>query len=62
MALADLVLLAVSAAMLASGLWDWALGHPTRIRWHAIAGVLLAAMLVIHTVRRRRQLVGSQVS
>jgi hypothetical protein len=60
MAAADLVLLTVTAAMFASGLWDW-LAAPTQIRWHAITGVVLAALLLVHTVRRRRRLLSSQV-
>lgn len=32
LALADLLLAAVSAAMLVSGIWDLAAGHPTRIQ------------------------------
>src|SRR5438309_1033881 len=34
MALADLCLVVLTTAMLVSGVVDWALGHPTRIRWH----------------------------
>lgn len=56
LALADAVLTALTALMLASGLWDWADGHPTRIRWHAISGVVLAGFLVVHTFRRRTRL------
>ena len=61
LAAADLVLLAVAAVMLASGLWDWLAGHPTRIRWHAISGVVLAGWLVLHTLRRRRRLLSSRI-
>ena len=61
MAAADLVLLTVTAAMFASGLWDWLAAQPTQIRWHAITGVVLAALLVVHTVRRRRRLLSSRV-
>jgi len=53
LAWADLCLALLTVVMLASGLVDWALGHPTRIRWHAISGVLLAAALLVHTARRR---------
>jgi hypothetical protein len=56
LALADLLLAAVTAGMLVSGFWDWRAGHPTRIRWHAITGILLAILLLAHTVRRRRRL------
>ena len=38
LALADALLAAMTAGMLASGFWDWSAGHPTRIRWHAISG------------------------
>jgi hypothetical protein len=61
LAMADMILLLVTAAMLASGVWDWVLGHPTRVRWHAISGVLLAAYLVVHTLRRRTRIRRSQV-
>jgi hypothetical protein len=61
MVLADLILLTVTTGMLASGFWDWLAGHPTSIRWHAISGVVLAALLVVHTLRRRRRLLSSQV-
>jgi hypothetical protein len=59
--LADTALALLTAAMLASGLWDWLGGHPTRIRWHAVTGVLLAGFLVVHTVRRRGRLRRSTV-
>jgi hypothetical protein len=61
LAIADALLFVVTAGMLASGLWDWAIGHPTRIRWHAVTGVLLVAYLVVHTLRRRTRLRRSQV-
>ena len=61
LALADLFLLVMTAAMLASGLWDWSLGHPTRVRYHAITGVVLAFVLLVHTWRRRRRLRSSRV-
>ena len=61
LAAADLLLLALTTAMLASGLWDWLAPHHTRIRWHAISGVLLAGLLLVHTVRRRRRLLTSNV-
>lgn len=61
LALADALLTALTAAMFASGLYDWLAGHPTRIRWHALTGVALTGFLVVHTVRRRRRLRGSGV-
>jgi hypothetical protein len=61
LALADALLAVISAGMLASGLRDWADGHPTRIRWHAITGVALTALLVVHTVRRRARIRRSKV-
>jgi hypothetical protein len=61
LALSDALLLVLTVGMLASGLWDWLDGHPTRIRWHAITGVLLAGYLLVHTVRRRRRLRASRV-
>lgn len=61
MALADALLAALTVAMLASGLYDWLAGHPTRIRWHALTGVTLAAFLLVHTVRRRKRLRRSAV-
>ena len=61
LAAADLILTVLTIAMLASGLWDWLTGHPTRIRWHAITGVVLAGFLLVHTVRRRSRLRTSRV-
>jgi hypothetical protein len=61
LALADLLLALVTVGMLVSGFWDWFAGHPTKIRWHAITGVVLAILLVAHTVRRRRRLRRSTV-
>jgi hypothetical protein len=61
LAVADAILFLLTAAMLASGLWDLAIGHPTRIRWHAITGVALTACLVVHTLRRRSRLRRSQI-
>lgn len=61
LAAADALLFVVTAGMLASGLWDLTTGHPTRIRWHAITGVVLVAYLVVHTLRRRTRLRRSQV-
>jgi hypothetical protein len=62
LAWADLFLAGLSTAMLASGFWDWSLGHPTRIRWHAVTGFALAALLLTHTFRRRRRLRVSRVT
>ncbi|MEO9181407.1 MAG: hypothetical protein ABI298_07130, partial [Acidimicrobiales bacterium] len=62
LALSDALLLSLTGAMLASGFVDLALGHPTRIRWHAIFGVVLAVYLVIHTIRRRSRLKSSKIS
>ena len=61
MAITDAVLTVLTLGMLASGLWDWAEGQPTRIRWHAITGVLLAGFLIVHTLRRRTRLRRSTV-
>ena len=61
LALADALLAAVTAGMLASGFWDWSAGHPTKIRWHAITGVVLAILLLVHTARRRSRLRRSKV-
>lgn len=61
LALADAALTALTLVMLGSGLEDWRMGHPTRIRWHAITGVLLAALLLVHTLRRRARLRSSRV-
>ena len=61
LALADLLLAVITVGMLASGFWDWFAGRPTKIRWHAIAGVLLAILLVAHTIRRRSRLRRSAV-
>ena len=56
LAFADAALFVLTVAMLTSGIWDLALGHPTRVRWHAITGVLLVLFLLAHTLRRRRRL------
>ena len=61
LALADALLAAVSTGMLISGFWDWFAGHPTKIRWHAITGVVLAILLLVHTVRRWSRLRRSKV-
>lgn len=61
LAVTDAALTLLTVAMLASGMWDWLAGHPTRIRWHAITGVLLAGFLLVHTVRRRGRLRASAV-
>jgi hypothetical protein len=61
LALADTLLTALTVAMLVSGFWDWFAGHPTRIRWHALTGVALTVVLVVHTVRRRSRLRRSKV-
>jgi hypothetical protein len=61
LAVADALLVAVTLAMLISGFWDWSLGHPTRIRWHAISGLVLSGFLLVHTLRRRKRLRSSRV-
>ena len=61
LALSDAALAALTVAMFASGIWDWATGRPTKIRWHAITGVILAGYLLVHTVRRWRRLRSSTV-
>ena len=61
LAVADALLVTVTLAMLVSGFWDWSLGHPTRIRWHAISGLVLSGFLLVHTLRRRKRLRSSQV-
>jgi len=61
MALADTTLLVLTLAMLLSGFVDVGLGHPTRIRWHAISGVVLTVLLVVHTLRRRHRLTSSAI-
>ena len=61
LALADALLAAITVGMLVSGFWDWLAGHPTRIRWHALTGVALGVLLLIHTVRRSSRLRRSRV-
>lgn len=50
-----LLLAVLVLAVTVSGLWDWLAG-PTTIRYHAISGVLLIAVLAWHTWTRRRTL------
>jgi hypothetical protein len=59
--LADALLAVLTIAMLVSGFWDWSIGHPTRIRWHAVTGVVLAGLLLVHTIGRRSRLRSSNV-
>ena len=59
--MADLALVLFTAGMLASGFWDWALGHPTRIRYHALVGVGLAIFLLVHSATRWKRLRKSSV-
>lgn len=51
-----LVLLLLAVAVTVSGLWDW-LGVPTKIRYHAITGVVLIGVATWHAWTRRRALV-----
>jgi hypothetical protein len=51
----------LTVGMLASGLWDWSIGHPTRIRYHALLGIGLAILLVTHSVTRWKRLRRSHV-
>jgi len=51
-----LALFALAVAVTVSGLWDW-LGVPTRIRYHAITGVILIGLATWHAWTRRRALV-----
>ena len=61
LAIADALLAVLTLGMLVSGFWDWAIGHPTRVRWHAITGFVLLAYLCVHTINRRQRLRYSQV-
>jgi hypothetical protein len=61
LALADALLAMITVGMLVSGFWDWFAGHPTKIRWHAVTGVVLAILLLIHTARRWPRLRRSKV-
>jgi hypothetical protein len=61
LALSDMVLTILTAAMVVSGFWDWIAGHPTKIRWHVITGVALTVYALVHTVRRRKRLRSSKV-
>ncbi len=56
LAVADLMLALLTVGMLVSGLWDWSIGHPTRIRYHALLGIGLAILLVTHSVTRWKRL------
>jgi hypothetical protein len=61
LAIADGFLFAISSAMLVSGFWDLLAPHHTKIRWHAITGVVLVVFLVVHTLRRWKRLRFSQI-
>ncbi len=61
LAVADMLLTVITAGMLVSGFWDWFAGRPTKIRWHAITGVVLAVLLLSHTIRRWSRLRRSKV-
>ena len=61
LALADGFLFALSSAMLFSGFWDLWAPHHTKIRWHAVTGVVLTIFLTVHTLRRWRRLRFSQI-
>ncbi len=61
LALADGILFVMTMAMLLSGFWDLWAPHHTKIRWHAITGVVLTVYLAVHTVRRWRRLRFSQI-
>lgn len=59
----DLILVAITVNVLASGIADWNRGAPTPLpfprpfsRWHLDAGLLLVAYLVGHVIRRRARL------
>lgn len=61
LALADGLLFIMTLAMLVSGFWDLWAPHRTKIRWHAITGVVLTIYLLVHTVRRWKRLRFSQI-
>jgi len=61
LALADGILFIITLAMLFSGFWDLWAPHHTKIRWHAITGVVLTIYLVVHSVRRWKRLRFSQI-
>jgi hypothetical protein len=61
LALADGFLFIVTSAMLISGFWDLWAPHHTKIRWHAITGVVMTVFLIVHTVRRRARLRSSNI-
>jgi hypothetical protein len=61
LALADGFLFIITMAMLFSGFWDLWAPHHTKIRWHAITGVVLTIYLIVHTLRRSKRLRFSQI-
>jgi hypothetical protein len=61
LAVVDLVLALLTLGMFASGLWDWSLGHPTRIRYHALLGIGLAIVLMTHSFTRWKRMRTSRV-
>jgi hypothetical protein len=60
LALCDALLVVLTLGMLVSGFWDWSLGHPTTIRWHALTGVA-TVILLVHTLNRTSRLQTSRV-
>jgi hypothetical protein len=61
LALADGFLFIISWAMLVSGFWDLWAPHHTKLRWHAITGVVLTIYLVAHTIRRWKRMRFSEI-
>jgi len=61
LALADASLFTITVAMLVSGFWDLWAPHHTKIRWHAITGVVLTVYLIVHSFRRRKRLRVSEI-
>jgi len=64
LAVSDVVLLVITANVLASGVVDWSRGAPTELpflpapfdRWHLTSSVALVIYLVVHVLRRKKRL------
>jgi len=70
LAVSDAIFVFLAANVLASGIYDLATGHNTRvplpgihlfIGWHSLSSVLFLGYLITHVIRRRRRLRRSRI-